>query len=131
MSSSNSDIEVEERVSNVNSLMIKLEDKNTIGELQHEDCKRRLGDLIFDANYEGANLGHVECVDRCEYDLMIRPDVTNQAYSLWFNFTIKNYHKSQVSYSFSLFQIVDYMKYYKRIINLIYLVRYTYNCKFI
>lgn len=48
------------------------------------------GHLIFDACYEGGNLGRVDYINEFEYDLFIRPDTCNSRYRVWFNFSITN-----------------------------------------
>uniref|UniRef100_A0A1X7TAL2 Uncharacterized protein n=1 Tax=Amphimedon queenslandica TaxID=400682 RepID=A0A1X7TAL2_AMPQE len=35
------------------------------------------GHLLFDACFEGGNLGRVDCVSHFEYDLFVRPDTCN------------------------------------------------------
>lgn len=96
MSSSSSDSDVGERVKNVSSFMVRSKiDKNEAG--GSYAYKRCLGDLIFDSNFEGGNLGFVEQIDRYEYDLMVRPDVANPRHRVWFNFTVSNQRLGQVS----------------------------------
>lgn len=70
--------------------------------IQKITYKRKLGDLIFDANFEGGNLGFVERVDQFNYDLMVRPDVSNPRNRLWFNFVVSNQLPNQVSYQINL-----------------------------
>lgn len=94
MSSSSSDSDSSERVQNVNQQLVK-----TRGDQQDIDesyaYKKKLGDLIFDAAFEGGNLGFIEKIDEFNYDLMIRPDVANPRYRLWFNFKISNQRPNQ------------------------------------
>ena len=99
MSSSSSDQESSEdngeRIRNVRSLLVK----SSSGARSQLDCdyvfKRKLGDLIFDANFEGGNLGLVEQVDKYTYDLMLRPDVANPRHRNWFNFKVDNFRPGQ------------------------------------
>lgn len=95
MSSSSSDSDGGERIKNLQMFLIKSKvDQEEANE--NYAYKQKLGDLIFDANFEGGNLGCVEQIDLYEYDLMIRPDVANPRHRLWFNFTISNQHPNQV-----------------------------------
>lgn len=96
MPSSSSDSDAGEKVKNVQSFLIRSRDGQQ--ELD-ENCayKRKLGDLIFDANFEGGNLGFVEQIDQYDYDLMVRPDVANLNHRLWFNFKVSNQRPNQVS----------------------------------
>lgn len=83
-----------ERVGNVRNLLIKSRDSQR--ELDENYAyKQKLGDLIFDASFEGANLGLVEQVDQYDFDLMVRPDVANARHRVWFNFTVSNQRPSQ------------------------------------
>lgn len=96
MRSSSSDSDAGERVENVRSVLVKSKG----GQLEADEnyaYKRKLGDLIFNANFEAGNLGYVEQVDEYSYDLMVRPDVANPRYRLWFNFTVTNQRPDQVS----------------------------------
>lgn len=95
MSSSSSDSDGGERIKNVQSFLVK----SKVGqEAANENYayKQKLGDLIFNANFEGGNLGCVEQIDLYEYDLMVRPDIANPRHRLWFNFTVSNQHPNQV-----------------------------------
>lgn len=95
MRSSSSDSCGSDRVQNVHSLFIRSRDeKHEIDESY--SYKKRLGDLMFNANFEGANLGCVVQIDKYNYDLMIRPDVANPRHRLWFNFTVANQLPNQV-----------------------------------
>jgi len=78
-----------EKIRNVRSLLIKTSDNKSDFECNYV-FKRKLGDLIFDAHFEGGNLGLVEQIDRFTYDLMVRPDVANPRFRSWFNFTVSN-----------------------------------------
>lgn len=93
-SSSSDDSDFCERFRNVRSTLIRNDESQQ--ELDENYAyKQRIGDLIFDANFEGGNLGHVEQVDQFAYDLMVRPDVTNPRYRIWFNFTVSNQRTGQ------------------------------------
>lgn len=93
MSTSSSDSEAGEQTKNVSSFMVKSKNvKDDTGQA----FKRRLGDLIFNSIFEAGNLGYVEQIDQHEYDLMVRPDVTNPRHRLWFNFTVSNQRLGQV-----------------------------------
>lgn len=96
MTSSSSDSDSGERVKNVQLLLIKSK-QNQQESGENVAYKQKLGDLIFNANFEGGNLGHVERVDEFEYDLMVRPDVANPRHRLWFNYTVSNQAPNQVS----------------------------------
>lgn len=98
MSSSSSDSDAVEQVKNIHSLMIK--SKVTRSEGTGHAYKRRLGDLIFNSSFESGNLGYVEQIDQFEYDMMIRPDISNPRHRLWFNFTVSNQRLGQVSNGF-------------------------------
>lgn len=93
-SSSEEDRDSNERVKNVSNLLVKSNGDRRDSE---DGCayKRRLGDLIFDANFEGGNLGFIERIDEFSYDLMIRPDVANPRHRVWFNFTVANQRSNQ------------------------------------
>lgn len=95
MDDSSDDSDICESAKNVQSKLVK----STTNQEELDDCayKRRLGDLIFDANFEAGNLGHVENIDRHEYDLMVRPDVSNAKHRIWFNFRVSNQRQNQVS----------------------------------
>lgn len=98
MQSSSSDSDSSEKVQNVRSLYIKYYPDGMQKNVDESySYKRKLGDLIFDACYEGGNLGFVEQVDQFSYDLMVRPDLTNPRHRLWFNFTVSNQLPNQVS----------------------------------
>lgn len=96
MTSSSSDSDNGERIKNVQSLLIKSK-QNQQESGENVAYKQKLGDLIFNAHFEGGNLGYVERVDEYEYDLMVRPDVANPRHRLWFNFTVSNQAPNQVS----------------------------------
>uniref|UniRef100_A0AC35U7C4 ZP domain-containing protein n=1 Tax=Rhabditophanes sp. KR3021 TaxID=114890 RepID=A0AC35U7C4_9BILA len=53
------------------------------------------GELIFDANFECGNLGRVDIINKCEYDLFIRPDTCNANYRVWFYFKVWNAAENQ------------------------------------
>lgn len=93
-SSSDSSNDDGEKVKNIQSMLIKSRDSQQELDWNYA-YKRKLGDLIFDANFEGGNLGYVEQVDQYDYDLMVRPDVSNPRYRIWFNFTVSNQKPSQ------------------------------------
>lgn len=118
--SSSSDSDTEDRVKNVQNLLVKSQStpasahvtterpqEQNAQKLQQQQqaveqigddnvaYKRRLGDLIFNAYFEAGNLGFVEQVDEYEYDLMLRPDVTNPRHRLWFNFSVSNQMPNQ------------------------------------
>lgn len=97
MEDSSDDSDICEGSRNVQSVLVK--SRISQEELDDYAYKRRLGDLIFDANFEAGNLGFVENVDRYEYDLMVRPDVLNTKHRIWFNFKISNQRQNQVSLS--------------------------------
>ncbi|GAB6022194.1 hypothetical protein CHUAL_006329 [Chamberlinius hualienensis] len=59
--------------------------------------KAKRGHLVFDAAYEGGNLGKVDYVNELEYDLYIRPDTCNPRFRLWFNFMVENVRADQVA----------------------------------
>lgn len=93
-SSSTESSDNDERVHNIQSLLIKSQDSQR--ELDPNYAyKQKLGDLIFNANFEGGNLGFVEQIDQFDYDLMVRPDVANPRFRLWFNFTVSNQRPNQ------------------------------------
>lgn len=97
MSGSSSDSDDDNRVCNVNKLLLKYHLNKDLGVDFGQAHKKKHGDLIFDANFEGANLGRVDQVDQFEYELFIRPDVANPRYRMWFNFTVQNTKSNQVS----------------------------------
>lgn len=83
-----------ERFKNVRSLLIKSRDSQR--NLDDSNAyKQRLGDLIFDADFEGGNLGNVEQVNQYDFDLMVRPDVANPRHRIWFNFKLSNQRPAQ------------------------------------
>lgn len=93
---SSSDSDVGERMRNLRSVLVKSEDSNKEADKQYA-YKRKLGDLIFDANFEAGNLGHVERISLFDYDLLVRPDVANPRSRLWFNFNVSNQLPNQAS----------------------------------
>lgn len=94
MDDSSDDSDICESSRNVKSVLIK--SRTSQEELDDYAYKRKLGDLIFDANFECGNLGYVENIDRYEYDLMVRPDVCQAKHRIWFNFTVSNQRLNQV-----------------------------------
>ncbi|XP_064386346.1 cytosolic carboxypeptidase 6-like isoform X2 [Halichondria panicea] len=64
------------------------------------------GNLIFDACFEGGNLGRVDLINDFEYDLFIRPDTCNPRFRMWFNFTVSNVKSDQRV----IFNIVNFSK---------------------
>uniref|UniRef100_A0A915BTU0 Cytosolic carboxypeptidase N-terminal domain-containing protein n=2 Tax=Parascaris univalens TaxID=6257 RepID=A0A915BTU0_PARUN len=48
------------------------------------------GTIIFDANFESGNLGRVDMISECEYDLFVRPDTCNPRQRVWFYFAVEN-----------------------------------------
>lgn len=95
MRSSSSDSEASDCVRNVQSAYIRSRDERHETDESHS-YKRKLGDLMFNANFEGGNLGYIEQIDQFNYDLMVRPDVANPRHRLWFNFTVGNQLPNQV-----------------------------------
>ncbi|XP_035227983.1 cytosolic carboxypeptidase 6-like, partial [Stegodyphus dumicola] len=57
--------------------------------------KAKKGHLVFDASFEGGNLGRVDYVGELDYDLYVRPDVANPRHRVWFNFTVENVRVDQ------------------------------------
>lgn len=108
MKSSSSDSELGESFKNVSKLLTKSR-SNQQDEIENYAYKRRLGDLIFDANFECGNLGFIEQIDCYEYELMVRPDVANARHRLWFNFTVSNQRPNQVNNIIS-YTIIDQFK---------------------
>lgn len=99
MDSSSDDSDTFESSKNVRSFLVKSRlMRETREEADDYAYKRRLGDLIFDANFESGNLGHIENVDSYEYDLMVRPDVAHAQHRVWFNFKVSNQREDQVSH---------------------------------
>lgn len=97
-SSTDSDSDTDERVENVQFILVKSKSNQQETD-ENYAYKRRLGDLIFNANFETGNLGYVEQIDEYRYDLMVRPDVANPRRRLWFNFTVSNQRPNQVNIS--------------------------------
>ena len=102
---SSSDSDACERARNVNSVLIKSKDSNQETDTNYA-YKRKLGDLIFNANFEAGNLGYVERINLFDYELMVRPDIANPRYCLWFNFTVSNQLPNQVKYLSQRFVII-------------------------
>ena len=95
-SSSSSDSDAGERVKNVELVLVKSKANQQETDVNYA-YKRKLGDLIFNTNFEAGNLGYVEQIDQYDYDLMVRPDVANPRHRLWFNFSVSNQRPNQVS----------------------------------
>ncbi|CAF4130892.1 unnamed protein product, partial [Rotaria magnacalcarata] len=57
--------------------------------------KPKKGHLIFDASFECGNLGRIDYVNDCEYDLFIRPDTCSPRFRCWFLFTVENVKANQ------------------------------------
>uniref|UniRef100_A0A1I8F176 Peptidase_M14 domain-containing protein n=1 Tax=Macrostomum lignano TaxID=282301 RepID=A0A1I8F176_9PLAT len=68
--------------------------------------KPKKGHLVFDACFEGGNLGRVDFISEFEYDLFIRPDTCNQRYRVWFHFSVENVKADQRV----IFTIVNFSK---------------------
>lgn len=98
MHSSSSESYNSERIKNVRHLYVT-NDQVSSSSIRSYSYKRKLGDLVFNANYESGNLGSVKQIDEYEFDLTIRPDVANPRHRLWFNFTVSNQSPGQVSIS--------------------------------
>lgn len=96
MDDSSSDSDAGERVKNLKLVLTRSHSKD-IGTDEKYVHKRKLGDLIFDANFEAGNLCHVKRVNSFEYKLMVRPDIANPSHHSWFNFTVFNQQMNQVS----------------------------------
>lgn len=96
MSTSSSDSDASDRIKNVRYLHVCYK-KNSTGVSRQISYKRKLGELVFNANFETGNLSLAEQVDEYEFDLTIRPDVANPRHRLWFNFTVSNQSPGQVS----------------------------------
>lgn len=101
---SNSDGELNTNWGNVSRLLVRPPDA------QGEPKK---GHLIFDAAFECGkmigqlssealrrtilgNLGRVDYVSECEYDLFIRPDTNSPRHRVWFYFSVENVKAEQV-----------------------------------
>ncbi|GFS56741.1 hypothetical protein TNIN_314631, partial [Trichonephila inaurata madagascariensis] len=67
--------------------------------------KAKKGHLVFDASFEGGNLGRVDYVGELDYDLYVRPDIANLRHRVWFNFTVENVRADQ-----SLIPILPFTK---------------------
>lgn len=113
MNSSSSDSDTSERVCNLHSVLVKSKERNltqaSSESYSGQSYKRKLGDLIFNASFEGGNLGFVERIDQYNYDLMVRPDVANPRHRLWFNFTVSNQLPSQCVV-FNFVNLSDYVR---------------------
>ncbi|CEF70735.1 Cytosolic carboxypeptidase 6 [Strongyloides ratti] len=48
------------------------------------------GNLIFNSQFEGGNLGRIDIINNNEYDLFIRPDTYNDKQRVWFHFEVRN-----------------------------------------
>lgn len=96
MPSSSSDSDTGGRVKNVRYLYVS-NNQISAGSTRTYSYKRKLGDLVFNANFETGNLASAEQIDEYEFDLTIRPDVANPRHRLWFNFTVSNQSPGQVS----------------------------------
>jgi hypothetical protein len=83
-----------ERYRNVHKLLVTSEESQRDVD-ENYAYKQKLGDLVFNSNFEGGNLGGVKQLNRYEYDLLIRPDVSNARHSIWFNFTVSNQRPNQ------------------------------------
>ncbi|KAF8794280.1 Cytosolic carboxypeptidase 6 like protein [Argiope bruennichi] len=59
--------------------------------------KAKKGHLVFDASFEGGNLGRVDYVGELDYDLYVRPDIANLRHRVWFNFTVENVRADQLN----------------------------------
>lgn len=93
-SSSSDESDHTDRFRNVRKLLVKSDESQRDAD-ENYAYKQKLGDLKFDADFEGGNLGDVKQLNRYEYDLMVRPDVSNGRHSIWFNFTISNQRPNQ------------------------------------
>lgn len=80
-----------------NSLVGNLSDFRVVP--SHHMGRPKKGHLVFNANFECGNLGRVDYVSDCEYDLFIRPDTCNPKHRVWFYFSVSNTKASQVSSS--------------------------------
>ncbi|VDM38552.1 unnamed protein product [Toxocara canis] len=61
-----------------------------IGNVKFPAEKPTPGTIIFDANFESGNLGRVDMLSECEYDLFVRPDTCNPRHRVWFYFAVEN-----------------------------------------
>ncbi|EDV22329.1 uncharacterized protein TRIADDRAFT_28493 [Trichoplax adhaerens] len=64
------------------------------------------GHLKFDAEFECGNLLKVEYISEFEYDLYVRPDISNSRFRVWFYFTVSNNKAGQRA----IFNIVNFSK---------------------
>ncbi|XP_003388443.3 PREDICTED: cytosolic carboxypeptidase 6-like [Amphimedon queenslandica] len=98
------------------NLMDKMESSSKgdfVGNVSHyiplPDCYKgpiNKGHLLFDACFEGGNLGRVDYVSHFEYDLFVRPDTCNPRFRVWFNFTVSNTKNQQRI----IFHVVNFSK---------------------
>uniref|UniRef100_T1JBE6 Cytosolic carboxypeptidase N-terminal domain-containing protein n=1 Tax=Strigamia maritima TaxID=126957 RepID=T1JBE6_STRMM len=99
MKSGSESDEADGGVGNVNRIVVR-----TPG----QSGKAKKGNLIFDASFEGGNLGRVDYISDYEYDLFIRPDTCNPRFRVWFNFTVENVRADQVKIFFFFFKIINF-----------------------
>eukprot|EP00118_Oscarella_pearsei_P013859 m.114761 g.114761 ORF g.114761 m.114761 type:complete len:143 (+) comp37520_c0_seq26:75-503(+) len=83
-------------VGNVNNLAVP----------PNEEEPLERGHLIFNACFEGGNLGRVDHICDYEYDLFIRPDTCNPRYRVWFHFSVRNVKSEQRV----IFNVVNFSK---------------------
>jgi hypothetical protein len=76
-----------------------------VSPVDHEGPPVR-GHLVFNACFEGGNLGRVDLISEFEYDLFIRPDTCNPRFRVWFHFSVSNVKSEQRV----IFNVVNFSK---------------------
>lgn len=87
------------------------------------------GEETAEMKYIKGNLGRVDMINECEYDLFVRPDTCNPRHRVWFYFAVENALPNQVRFSLHLCNILsNFANFFAKLMSYVCVYVFVYLC---